>query len=988
MFGNPTRRVAAILLTALLLFSTIVVIPQNTVSAASETNVIGIHVTDNIALPITGASVVIKEVHTGNLLSTAYQGSTYTASDAESGWYVLKVSASGYFPDEDNIGFRFDGQSPKYIDVVLTPYGLTPYTYTVYVNDTGGPISGASVSFYHRSFNQTVASKTTNASGFAAIKIFGGYALDLVVSKPGYEMNVQAIPSISSSANVNVTMNAAIVVQGSVLNSTGDLASGVVAYMYNTNTAIPWEKRVLKYSNSGDAHIRFDAYAGSWVLVISGSNIDSYVNAGITLPGSYTWPARLNEKNKSTEDIALTFSDWNTLAIHTDAVWTSDRTYLGLDYSDIGSLRAQVDLAFGNANGVVASSEWTSLQNRLTTQGPNYVTTYRLLKVNNTEYISSPASASVTLSSYTGTVASNATLTYASDFIYASQNTLSTTSPHYSGSMPAIPFDSLSVARVFTIDIVNVGAPGTEYEMTNNDTFSTKINVSGYTVIEVDPLYSATGGTTSVKLDFSKSEDPVSRSMIVIGDNTYARRNATGVLLGYIVRNSTNVTFSASGSSDTNNSNPLTYNWDFGDGNTASTKYVLTWHNYTTPHNWTAKLTVVDVTGNSDTSDINVSVDGTRPSPAILVKNSTGATLSDPITVDQGAVLKLMPNGTFDDMIAGDGFGSIKYYDWKVGSDAMVRRLYTDADHNLSYTFSKAGAIKVVLNVTDVVGNYTNTTRTINVRDKTGPVIAISNIWNATWGTSLLERAYVHFNASGTTDNIDNVTLLNFTWKFGDGSTVKSGIGLKNVTHNYSSYGQYELTLNVTDLSGNNASLVQQVYIGAGPRSNIAPTKVSFDSKMFEEGVSGKITVNITNDGSATANNISIELWSYSGSVAQKRIGNITTFYDKNGTITSLKVGESGFGYFLWTPDARGNYTIRAIANSTDQKQSNWISSSIDVNEAGWKKTALYVGILVVVIVIPLLLIARRRIGSTGAMLRRPKKEKSPKEKREEEGKK
>ena len=989
MFENPTRRVAAILLTALLLFSTIVVIPQNTVSAASETNVIGIHVTDSFAgLPITGANVVIKEVHTGNLISTVYQGSTYTASDAESGYYVLKVSASGYIPYDDNVGFRFDGQSPKYIDVVLTSYGLTPYpyTYTVHVNNSGAqPLSGASVSFYDRASNQTVASNTTNSSGITTVKIFGGYALDLIVTKPGYEMNVQIVPAIASSANVNVVMSAAIVVQGSVLNSTGALASGVVAYMYNTNTALPWEKRVLKYSNSGDAHIRFDAYAGSWILVISGSDIDSYVNAGITLPGSVTWPARLNEKNQSTEDIALTFSDWNTLNIHTDGVWTSDRTYPGLSYSDIGSLRAQVDLALGNANGAVASSEWTSLTNTLTAQGPNYVTTYRIMKVNNTEYISSPASASVTLSSYTGTVASSAALTYASDFIYASQNTLSTTGSYYSGSMPAVPFDSLSVARVFTIDLM------AGYEMTSNDTFSTKINVTGYTVIEVDPLYSATGGTTSVKLDFSTSEDPVSRSMIVIGDNTYARRNATGVLLGYVVRNSTNVTFSASGSADTNNSNPLTYNWNFGDGNTASTKYVLTWHNYTVAKNWwNATLTVVDVTGRTNVSKLNVSVDAKNPRPAILVKNSTGATLTGTITIDQNTVLTLLPNGTFDDMVAvGDKLGTIKYYDWQVGSDAMIRRLYTDADHNLSYTFSTAGAIKVVLNVTDVVGNYKNTTITINVRDKTGPVIAISNIWNATWGTSLLERSYVHFNASGTKDNIDNTTLLNFTWKFGDGSAVKSGIGLKNVTHNYSSYGQYTLTLNVTDLSGNNATYTQQIYIGAGPRSNIAPTKVSFDSKIFEEGVSGKITVNITNDGSATANNINIELWSYSGSVAQKRIGNITTFYDANGTpITSLKVGQSGYGVFTWTPDARGNFTIRAIANSTDQKQSNWISSSIDVNEAGWKKTALYVGILVVVIVIPLLLIARRRLGSTGAMLRRPKKEKELKEKKEKEEKK
>lgn len=983
MFENPTRRVAAILLTALLLFSTIVVIPQNTVSAASETNVIGIFVNPTAAPNV---KIVIKETHTGSIAPAVSQGGGfYLASNVESGWYVLSVSADGYIPYVDNIGFRFDGQSPKYVTTTLVSYGATPYpyTYTVHVNTTGAqPISGASVSFYDRVNNQTVASNTTNASGITTVKIFGAYPLDLVVTKSTYEMNVISYASIGASANVNVVLNNAITVQGLVLNSTGYLASNVVAYMYCKNTALPWEKRVLKYSE--DANIQFDAYAGNWVLVIAGSDIDTYVNASITLPGSVSWPVRMNEKNQSTEDTTMTLPDWNTLNIHTDGVWTSDWTSSGLDYSDIGSLRAQADLAFGNANGVVSASEWTSLQNRLTTQGPNYVTTYRLLKINNTEYISSPASASVTLSSYSGSVASSATLTYSSDFTYASQTTLSTTSPHYTGSMPAIPFDSMSVARVFTIDVV------TGYEMTNNDTFSTKINVSGYTTIEVDPLYSATGGTTSVKLDFSKSQDPVSRSMIVIGDNVYARRNATGVLLGYVVRNSTNVTFSASGSADTNNSNPLTYNWNFGDGNTASTKYVLAWHNYTVAKNWwNATLTVMDVTGKTNVSKLNVSVDSKNPRPAILVKNSTGATLSGTITIDQNAVLTLLPNGTFDDMVSvGDKLGTIKYYDWQVDSDAMVRRLATDSDHNLSQKFSTAGAIKVVLNVTDVVGNYKNTTITINVRDKTGPAIVISNIWNATWGESLLERAYVHFNASGTTDNIDNTTLLNFTWKFGDGSPVKSGIGLKNVTHNYSSYGQYTLTLNVTDLSGNNATYTQPIYIGAGPRSNIAPTKVSFDTKTFEEGVSGKITVNITNDGSATANNINIELWSYSGSVAQKRIGNITTFYDANGTlITSLKIGQSGYGVFTWTPDARGNYTIRAIANSTDQKQSNWISSSIDVNEASWKKTALYVGILVVVIVIPLLLIARRRLGSTGAMLRRPKKEKEPKEKKEKEEK-
>jgi len=994
-------RVVAVLLVALLLASTFVMLPIGTVSADFQNKNIKVTVVDvDSFLGITNATVTLREVHTGAVLHPVLKGTggDYVVSGAPSGYYMIDISASGYYSSNGVYEISHDGLKNSSRTVPLESLANLQRTLTITVKDTlGFPITGASVSFYNHTMKQYVngpqTSATTNSVGVANVKIYNDTSVDLVVSKIAYEMNVTNCSAGAPSGSMLINLSKSVIVHGEFLNSLGNDATNIVGYLYNTNPAVPWEKRVIK-STSGDNKVRFDAFTGNWTLVIDGSDTDRYVKSVNVTTGNIDVSKTLGAQNQSSENIWVNMTSWNALTIHVNGVWKADIPYYGLNYSDIGCIRAQVDLALGNADGLIDGTEWSDFTDNVTSvQGPNYVSTSNLFLVNDTGVSANqtPYKSNNTVTpvlsiqpSVSGSVSLPTDITYKSQVSYVADKNLPTGANSYSAVF-TVPYDSASMNRIFLIYLP------TGYELKFNQTITSKVVVSGYAVISIDPQISAVAGSETIRLDIGKSEVPFAKAQIILADNAYARRNATGVLLDYVVRSNTNVTFSASGSVDTNNNNPLTYNWTFGDGNFNTTKNVTTWHNYTVAKNWwDAKLTVTDVTGRFNVSWLKVSVDGKNPSPVIIVKNSTGVTQSGTITVDQGTALKLTPNGTYDDMVAvGDKLGMIKHYDWKVGSDAMVRRLSTDADINLSYSFSKAGAIKVVLNVTDIVGNYKNSTITINVRDKTGPVIAISNIWNATWGTSLLERSYVHFNASGTTDNIDNTTLLNFTWKFGDGSAVKSGIGLTNVTHNYSSYGQYELTLNVTDLSGNNASLVQQVYIGAGPRANVAPTKVTFDPNIFEEGLSGKITVNITNDGSAVAKSINIELWSYSGSVAQKRIGNITTFYDSNDTlITSLKVGESGYGVFYWTPDARGNYTIRAIANSTDQKQSNWISSPINVNEAGWKKTALYVGILVVVIVIPLLLIARRRIGSTGAMLRRPKKEKEPKEKKEKEGKK
>jgi hypothetical protein len=76
MIEKPMRRVAAILMTALLVFSTVIVVmPQGTVSAASETNDIIIKVLDYDLNIITSATVKFTEVHSGQVVTATYSSS-------------------------------------------------------------------------------------------------------------------------------------------------------------------------------------------------------------------------------------------------------------------------------------------------------------------------------------------------------------------------------------------------------------------------------------------------------------------------------------------------------------------------------------------------------------------------------------------------------------------------------------------------------------------------------------------------------------------------------------------------------------------------------------------------------------------------------------------------------------------------------------------------------------------------------------------------
>lgn len=231
MIENPMRRVAAILLTALLLFSTIVVVlPQGMVSAASETNDISIKVQSTAHVDIGNAVVRFTEVHTGQVVTAVYNSADkvyHTGSLTPSGYYRIDISASGFYSMKDVNGFRFDGLSQLTLDTItLIKFGNDQFTYTVNVRDrSNNPIQGANVSFYNRTMHQEIKSNTTDASGQTTVAIFGGVVLDLVASALTYETNVTQVGPIAGSATVTMKLNDSVLVYRDAKKLSGGYAS-------------------------------------------------------------------------------------------------------------------------------------------------------------------------------------------------------------------------------------------------------------------------------------------------------------------------------------------------------------------------------------------------------------------------------------------------------------------------------------------------------------------------------------------------------------------------------------------------------------------------------------------------------------------------------------------------------------------------------------------------------------------------------------------
>ena len=230
------------------------------------------------------------------------------------------------------------------------------------------------------------------------------------------------------------------------------------------------------------------------------------------------------------------------------------------------------------------------------------------------------------------------------------------------------------------------------------------------------------------------------------------------------------------------------YEWDFGDGATATGS--TTSHTYAHAGDYAATLKVTDDHGRSGEISHLVSIAEAAPQPAFTFQ-PTSPTATEEVAFDASG--------------SHDPDGTLEAYEWDFG----------DGSHGggatPSHTYAHAGTYHVSLKVTDDEGTSAAASHSVVVSDAP-PLAAFTAD-----PTSSTATQTVAFDASGSSD--PDGTIEAYEWDFGDGSTAT---GL-TTSHTYAHAGEYAVTLKVTDDEGGTGKASHPIDVaGAAPLAAFA----------------------------------------------------------------------------------------------------------------------------------------------------------------------
>lgn len=979
MSRNPMSKLSASLLVLVMALAALVVLPGPNQGQALGTNDIYVPVVSG-GIPVSGATVTLTNVHTGEVIQATPSGGLYRAVGAPSGYYRVDVIAGAYYDAVDVRGFQFLGTTSYTVSpqIQLTKFPTAAYSWNVTVVTSAPPhsaIQGARVSFYDDAAREKVATDTgpTGIQGYTTVVIFPTASPDmyLTVEADGYETNATA-QTVSSSRSITVWLEEAGVVSGLVTNSDGSkpATSGVVAYALDSDTSQPWVKRLLK-SEGLSPYFVFNAKVGdTYTVCVDAPGLAANVSQIVATGAIQYLTFRLDNQTQRTEQVDMTLAnDYGSFSYSLATVLSYDDAIPGMNYSDIGSLRMQIDLNGFEvpADGSLSVIEIGRFTSKLTGYGVAHPTSGRLLTINNTLYSSGAPTFGFMSGLTVGSVISTDGVSYSYTSTYNVVGSVDASAPDYLMNATAM-LDSPAVHHVNSITLPTLPIL---YEAVQNSTGG-HVDVTGYHPTVVLSSKQGSSVTELVQVWIEKSQKPTVKGSIQVLQSAVYAVKVNDTVVKYVVKVGANATFDAKDSVDPNG-NPLTYTWDFAD-----TTAPVTTKNKTVVHNFASAsvlrhvvLNVSDVSGLWSVTELNVTCDGLPPTPVITFLNKTVNATDNSIMVNQREGFVLNATDSTDDVaVAGDALtalGIIDYVEFDYGDRNKSGRIpWTLAEQNMSHAYANAGDFNLTLNVTDVVGHWKNTTIVVHVNDTTAPTISFT-VKNATGGTSLVENKTIVFDANLTTDNLNNVSEMHFSWYFGDGTWLNGtgAEGMLNVTHNYTRIGAVTVSLNVTDLNGNHLKAPKVITITAGPRPNVRIDRVYYEPGNFTEGKSGYIIVNMTNTGSAAANNVMLYIYKVNGDGSETLLTTWNTFMNGSSTVTVVEVGGKIQAKIPWTFDNKGTYTFKLNVTSQNQLSPNKYTASGDlalhVKEVGWKKLLLWGGVAAVIILVPLAIYLSRR---------------------------
>lgn len=220
----------------------------------------------------------------------------------------------------------------------------------------------------------------------------------------------------------------------------------------------------------------------------------------------------------------------------------------------------------------------------------------------------------------------------------------------------------------------------------------------------------------------------------------------------------------------------VSYNWNFGDGTTASGQLVN--KAYSNSGNYSIRLIITDAAGCRDTliKPLHIRVNGPTANFNASVPGSC-----------------LLTDVYFNDLSTTDGINGITQWNWNFGDGSNTSFTAPPFTHS----YSNAGTYNVTLSITDMAG-CTDTKTKNNHLIISRPVAAFR-----TTDTLSCPGAGIIFSNQSTGNT------LQYNWQFGDGGVSSTA----NPVHTYTTTGLYTIKLTVTDKFGCTSVLIKENYV-------------------------------------------------------------------------------------------------------------------------------------------------------------------------------
>lgn len=267
------------------------------------------------------------------------------------------------------------------------------------------------------------------------------------------------------------------------------------------------------------------------------------------------------------------------------------------------------------------------------------------------------------------------------------------------------------------------------------------------------------------------------------------------------VANDETVTFDANNSSD--DGEIVSYDWDFGDGNTATGE--TTEHSYDGPGDYKVTLKVTDDDDNSDTATKTVTVTDSDGEPP--AGNAPTAKLSlTKQTADFDQKVGFDASASTDD-------GDIAEYQWDFDGDGDVDRTTPDdatGENNPAHTvwhevyklYDEPGTYTASVTVVDDDGHSDTANAEITIKEDATPPSATLHVPSeVTVGEEFTVKA-----TDFTEDDLQHIC-----WKI-DGHDKPDGA---MATHTFEEPGEYDVTLRIVDQAGNANLLERTITVTA-----------------------------------------------------------------------------------------------------------------------------------------------------------------------------